>query len=359
MIVVVYGTRPEAIKLAPLVKVLRARKEKVFVIFTNQHRDLVAYKMLPWDLDLNARVENGDVDLFVSSVLEQLNVWFRSAKNVSVVVVQGDTSTAFAAATSAFLRQIPVAHVEAGLRTNRLDSPFPEEGFRQMIDRMATRMYAPTNRNALALIREGRDPSSVVVTGNTGIDAALEIAKFPSVSLGMVTPGFEKPYVLATLHRREALGRPLQSVCGALLRVVNETALHVVIPLHPNPKVRETVTSILGNHPKISLCEALSYAVLVTVMLGAECVLTDSGGIQEEAPTLGVPVLVAREVTEREEAVEAGSAILVGFDEEKIFREIVRLHADPVARAFMATPRPVFGDGSASERIADDLLASF
>jgi UDP-N-acetylglucosamine 2-epimerase len=268
----------------------------------------------------------------------------------SFLLAQGDTATAFAATLAAFHRKIPTGHVEAGLRTYRLDAPFPEEAYRQMVDRVATRLYAPTEGARANLLREGRAAGDILVTGNTGIDAVLALAQSgDGRCLGAA------PFVLATLHRREAFGAPLEAMCRALVRIARDAGLGVVLPVHPNPGVRRTVRERLAGVPGITLTDPLPYPDLVQTMLGALCVVTDSGGIQEEAPTLGVPVLVTRETTERPEAVEAGSAVLVGFAEDRIVEEVIRLHRDPAARARMAVKRPVYGDGKASERIAEDV----
>lgn len=345
MIVVVYGTRPEAIKLAPLVRELRKRDMHVFLVCTGQHRELLdAVDFVP---DVNLCLMDGTQapSVLLSRALGAVDGVLPA--DAQWVIVQGDTATAMAGALAAFQRQLPIAHVEAGLRTYDLGAPFPEEGYRQMIDRLATRLYAPTEAAKARLVAE-KAYGRIVVTGNTGIDAATQ-ALVPA----RTTP---YPYVLATVHRREAFGAPMESICRALVRITRETDLHVWLPVHPNPAARATVERICGNAARVHICQPMTHLDMLSALQSAAFVLTDSGGLQEEAPTFGVPVLVAREKTERYEAVEAGNAILVGFDEDRIVREIVRLRSDQNAYARMATPRPIFGDGRASQRIADDLL---
>jgi len=353
-VMVVYGTRPEAIKLGPVIRALRGRQRvRVTALCTGQHRELLenaeaAIAEVP-EVELSLMQPGQTPTQFIARASERLDAVLGDLAP-RFLLAQGDTATAFAATVGAFHRRVPTGHVEAGLRTYRLDAPFPEEGYRQMIDRVATRLYAPTSGAQQNLVREGRSEGDVLVTGNTGIDAVLEIVR-SGIGRCVGTP----PFVLATMHRREAFGPPLEGMCRALLRVAHEGDLHVVLPVHPNPGVQATVRRLLSDDPRIQLTAPLPYADLVQTMLRAVCVVTDSGGIQEEAPTLGVPVLVTRETTERPEAVGAGSAILVGFDEDRIVREVLRLHHDPTARAAMAVKRPVYGDGRASERIADDI----
>jgi UDP-N-acetylglucosamine 2-epimerase (non-hydrolysing) len=270
----------------------------------------------------------------------------------SMVLAQGDTATTFAATLTAFHRRIRVGHIEAGLRTYDLERPFPEEGYRQMVDRVADRLYAPTQAAADNLQREGRKAADIVVTGNTGIDALLNVAR----SSGGVCRG-EAPFVLATFHRREAFGEPMRRMFRALGRIA-DAGIGVVLPLHPNPEVGKAAREALAGRSKVTLCDPLPYPDTVKTMQKALCVVTDSGGIQEEAPTLGVPVLVAREATERLESVEAGAARLVGHDEDLIVSEVLRLRDDVTARAKMARPVMLFGDGLASQRIVADLLGN-
>jgi UDP-N-acetylglucosamine 2-epimerase (non-hydrolysing) len=354
---VVYGTRPEAVKLAPVARAARsAGTLDVTVICAGQHRELLAnaeaaFAGLP-DVELGLMRDGQTPVEFIARAVDKLDALL-AKQSPAMVLVQGDTATAFAATLVAFHRGIATGHVEAGLRTYDLLAPFPEEGYRQMIDRIATRLYAPTEISRQNLVSEGRRASDVLVTGNTGIDAVMAIA-----ASGLGRSWGEPPFVLSTLHRREAFGEPLRRMCRALRRIALEGKLSVLLPVHPNPNVRATVHELLGDVPGVRLCDPLPYPDLVQTMLRAVCVVTDSGGIQEEAPTLGVPVLVTRETTERPEAVSAGSALLVGNDEDRIVSEVLRLHQDPAARAKMATPRNVYGDGKASARILSDVLAT-
>lgn len=351
MIEIVYGTRPEAIKLAPLVRELRGRKADVYVVCTGQHVELLrGVDMVP-DVALDLMEIDQSPARFLSRALAKLDRLLDVLTSPAEwVVVQGDTSSAFAGALAAFHRGIKVAHVEAGLRTYDRAAPFPEEGYRQMIDRIADNLYAPTN-TARSYLCDENVQGKIVVTGNTGVDAALH-----AISLGWGRCEWPTPFVLATMHRRESFGDPMRAICRALLRVVHARDLHVVLPVHPNPSVRTVVEDILGHEPRVHLTAPLAYVDLLAAMQKCLCVVTDSGGIQEEAPTLGVPVLVTRETSERMEAVHAGNAILTGWNEDLIVREILELYTNKAHRARMATPRPVFGDGQASKRIADDLL---
>lgn len=346
MITVVYGTRPEAIKLAPVVDELRSRSSQVRAICTGQHQELLDAVALKADVALELMEPNQTPTAFIARALKRIDEELDAS--TEWVLVQGDTATAFAASLVAFQRKISIGHVEAGLRTYDLEAPFPEEGYRQMIDRIATRLYAPTMRAKENLIREGRLQSDILITGNTGIDAAMRA--------GLGRSHGKPPFILVTIHRRESFGAPIEQVCRALLRIVKTTDLNVVLPMHPNPNVRRTLEAMLRGQPQIQLIDPLGYTDLLATMCHSMCVLTDSGGIQEEAPTFGIPVLVARATTERPEAIEAGAARFVGFDEDLIVREVIRLHTEPHVRAQMAVPRYLFGDGQASERIANDLL---
>lgn len=342
MIAVVYGTRPEAIKLFPVVDTLRERGAEVRVICTGQHEGLLDEIPIHPDVNLALMKENQAPSAFVASAMTALDKSFTDSRP-EFVLVQGDTASAFAGALAAFHHKIPSGHVEAGLRTYRLDAPFPEEGYRQMVDRIATRLYAPTEKAKSNLLTEGR--LDVLVTGNTGIDAALSVK-------GGECWG-DPPFVLATLHRREAIGEKMKAVGRALIRIARTTDMQIVVPLHPNPNVQAILREMLKDEPRVRLVRPLNYPDFIATMKKAACVVTDSGGIQEEAPNFGVPVLVARETTERPEAVEAGSAALVGFDETFIVALVTRIRSEP--HHTMTKVRQIFGDGRASGRIAADL----
>lgn len=347
------GTRPEAIKMVPVVQRLRREPSRFDVTFcaTAQHRQLLDQVLglfgLAPDLDLDLMREDQTLSelasrLFVEAdrVLAQLTPdW---------LLVQGDTTTALCCALAAFHRRIPVAHVEAGLRTGDLGAPFPEEMNRRVVDLVCAAGFAPTRRAADALAAEGIPRSRIHLTGNTVVDALLQIAAREG-------PVAEEDLVLITAHRRESFGRPLEGIVRAIARLARAfPATRFVHVVHPNPNVVAAVRQNEGL-PNVELCEPLDYRELVGLLRRCRFALTDSGGIQEEAPTFRKPVLVMREKTERPEGIEAGLALLVGTDEEKIFAEASRLLTDEAARRSMAEGPNPYGDGRASDRIADAL----
>jgi UDP-N-acetylglucosamine 2-epimerase (non-hydrolysing) len=355
---VVIGTRPEAIKLAPVIRAARVAGIDVRVCVTGQHREMLRpilelFDIVP-DHDLDLMTPGQTLSRITAAVLEgTTNVI--EACNPSWVIVQGDTTTALAASLASFYRGVPVAHVEAGLRTNDKRQPFPEEANRRIVDDLADLHFAPTERARANLLREGRSSTTVRVTGNTGIDALqyalaldYEIASGP---LAAVPRG--RRIVLVTAHRRESFGAGILAICQAIERLVREVDdIQIVYPVHLNPNVRDPVREHLSGRERISLLPPLDYMSLIQLMRASTLILTDSGGIQEEAPTLGRPVLVLRDVTERPEAVEAGCARVVGTSESRIVREARRLLEDDAAYRQMAHVANPFGDGHASERIA-------
>ena len=373
-VLVVLGTRPEAIKLAPVVRTLRARPETFDcrVCQTGQHREMLAQTLAAlgvsadYDLALmrpNQRLADLAADA-MRGIADILDSW-----RPDRLVVQGDTATAFAAALAGFYARVPVAHVEAGLRTGDLSAPFPEEGNRQLIGRIAAYHFAPTNRARANLLAEGVAAADVLVTGNTGIDALLAMrarldAGDPALARAIAATRtalrFDPataPFVLVTGHRRENFGDGMDSICRALRRLATARPdLHIVYPVHLNPNVREPVHRHLADLDRIDLIAPIDYPSLVWLMARARLVLTDSGGIQEEAPSLGKPVLVMRETTERQEAIDAGTALLVGTDADRIVGAVTELLDDPDRYAGMARAHNPFGDGHAAERIADTLL---
>jgi UDP-N-acetylglucosamine 2-epimerase (non-hydrolysing) len=270
------------------------------------------------------------------------------------VLVQGDTTTTFAASLAAFYHRIPVGHVEAGLRTGNRYLPFPEEMNRTLTSRLASWHFAPTRRNAETLRSEGIPAADVHVTGNTVIDALQwVVARY---GLDQV-PSNSRRTILVTIHRRESWGARLESACRAIEEILAQRpAVHVVLPVHLNPAVRTTVEGVLGNHPRVELTEPLEYGAFVRRLVACDLVLTDSGGVQEEAPALGKPVLVLRSETERQEAIDAGTALLVGTDPGVIVRETLRLLDEPAAYEAMARAVNPYGDGRASQRIVDLLI---
>ena len=355
LITIVLGTRPEAIKLAPVILAFQACEDfRTRVVLTGQHREMVTQVMglfgLAADHDLRLMAPKQTLTHVTCAALQGLRDEFL-AHRPDLVLVQGDTTTAFASALAAFYEQIPIGHVEAGLRTDNLFDPFPEEANRRLISQLALLHFAPTERSA-ANLRASGVMGEIHTTGNTVIDALLRMA---ASSPSLTIPGLDweqQRVLLATVHRRENWGERLQSIAEGFLAVLErfpDTAL--LLPLHRNPTVREPLQTLLGDHPRAFLCEPLDYDALVAAIRGSTLLLTDSGGLQEEAPALGKPVLVLRRTTERPEAVEAGTARLVGTDSAAILAAASELLSDPVAYGAMAQARNPFGDGHASERI--------
>ncbi len=363
-ILVVLGTRPEVIKLAPVIHALRAREDAVrlCVCSTAQHREmldeaLAAFEITP-ELDLGLMRANqrlGGLFGRMSSALDAVV----TEQDPDIVVVQGDTLTVMAGAIVSFLNGARVAHVEAGLRTDDKRSPFPEEVSRRVAGVVADHHFAPTAAAAEALIGEGVSPATVRVTGNTGIDALFwmkeRLSKQP---LPETVPLDGRRLVLVTAHRRESFGEPLRETFTALRELTDRFPdVHLVYPVHLNPNVKGPAHELLGGHPRITLLEPLAYPQLTSLLLRAELVITDSGGLQEEAPSVGKPVLVLREKTERPEAVEAGVAQLVGTDRERILAAAGELLGDRETLAAMGRPEVLlYGDGRAAARIVEDLV---
>jgi UDP-N-acetylglucosamine 2-epimerase (non-hydrolysing) len=356
-VLVVYGTRPEAIKMAPVIEALRRRPETfaVRVCTTGQHREMLdqvqdLFGLTP-DLDLQLMQPDQTLNGLSAAALSTLDRVLAS-EAPDWLLVQGDTTTAMTAGLAAFHRGVKVGHVEAGLRTGDLRHPFPEEANRRIIDLLADALFAPTGRSRDALLAEGTDSAKIHVVGNTVIDALQTLVGQDGHAPGeSESPG--RPEVLVTVHRRESFGAPIREIFAALRRLA-ETFPEVgfVYPVHRNPNVRGPAFEILGGLPNLELCEPLDYRELVRHLERCRLVLTDSGGIQEEAPTFGKPVLVLRETTERPEGVDAGVARLVGADRERIFDEAARLLRSEEAYQAMARAVNPYGDGRAAERIA-------
>ena len=354
---IVLGTRPEAIKLAPVIQAFQQADDfNTRVVLTGQHREMVAQVMelfgLKADRDLALMAPKQTLTHVTCSALQGLKEEFEQFRP-ELVLVQGDTTTAFASALAAFYEQIPVGHVEAGLRTDNILDPYPEEANRRLISQLAQLHFAPTEVSA-ANCRASGVVGEVCISGNTVIDALLLMAeKAPPFEL----PGLDvdkQRVILATVHRRENWGERLQEIGRGFLQVLDrfpDTAL--LLPLHRNPTVREPLQALLGNHPRAFLTEPLDYDRLVAAMRGATLLLTDSGGLQEEAPALGKPVLVLRRTTERPEAVDAGTAKLIGTDAADILRETALLLENSEAYEAMARAHNPFGDGQASARILE------
>ncbi len=360
-VMLIFGTRPEAIKMAPLVKELQRRDNiKTIVCVTAQHRQMLDQVLQTFaihpDYDLNIMKANQTLSQITSRVLEGLESIMQQEKP-DLVLVHGDTSTTYAGALAAFYNHIRIGHVEAGLRTYDKYSPFPEEMNRQMVGVLADLHFAPTAKSKENLLREGKAQERVFVTGNTAIDALNTT----------VSDGYQHPIldwakdsrlILLTAHRRENLGEPMRRMFHAIFRIVEEHPdVKVVYPIHMNPIVREIAAEVFGNHERIRLIEPLEVFDFHNFIARSHLILTDSGGIQEEAPSLGKPVLVLRDTTERPEGVEAGTLKLAGTDENVIYEEIQELLTNQNAYDAMAHAANPYGDGHASERIADVIEA--
>lgn len=368
-VLVVVGTRPEAIKLAPVILALQRRKQvNVQVVLTGQHDTLVTSMLQTFGvgIDLNLELMRPGQTLYdlAQGCMEGLRDAVRSLAP-DLLIVQGDTASVFFGALVGFFENVPVAHVEAGLRSGDLRQPFPEEGFRRLTGALARWHFAPTVGAKRALLAEGIQPSQIHLVGNTVVDALHEIQdrRLPieNPSLKALIHGSSskesEPWALLTTHRRESQGDPMRRVFETVRTLAEEDGLHVLYPVHPNPAVRTLAEAILGNSPRVTLVNPLSYGDLVHALASATFVLTDSGGIQEEAPTFGTPVLVLREVTERPEGVATGVSRLVGTDPALILAEARRLLTDPRDGSTVAPlPTNPYGDGHAAERIARILL---
>lgn len=357
-IMTIFGTRPEAIKMAPVIAELRKHPDiETRVCITAQHREMLDQVMalfhIQADYDLNIMAQGQTLYDITGRVLRGLQEVF-AKERPDCVLVHGDTTTTFTAALAAFYAQIPVGHVEAGLRTGNLLSPFPEEANRQLTGVLANYHFAPTETARDNLLREHKKAETIFVTGNTVIDALFATVKkdytFADAAIEQIEE--HKRVILVTTHRRENLGAPMHHVYRALRRLVDDIPdTEIVFPVHRNPLVREAVAEELEGHDRIHLVEPMEYEPFTNLMARSAIVLTDSGGIQEEAPSLGKPVLVLRDTTERPEAVAAGTVKLVGTDEETIYETAHRLLTDESAYRQMAEAVNPYGDGRAAARI--------
>lgn len=361
-ILFIFGTRPEAIKLCPVIRRVRERDSglEAFACVTAQHRSMLdqvldCFELRP-DFDLNLMTPGQTLAETTSRVLASLDP-ILAAKRFDMAVVQGDTTTTMAGAMAAFYRGIPVAHVEAGLRTWDLSAPFPEEMNRVVTGRLASLHFAPTEGSRQNLLSEGVPDDRIFVTGNTGIDAVLYVAR--ALQRGALSvPKWEgldprKKLIVVTAHRRESFGDGIDRICQALAALAQRDDTQIVYPVHRNPNVLRPVTAQLGRLSNVLLVEPLDYPRFVDLMRRAYLIVTDSGGIQEEAPSLGKPVLVMRDCTERPEAVAAGTVKLVGADAAKIVREAEFLLEDSAEYERMSRTHNPYGDGRASERIIE------
>lgn len=365
-VLTVIGTRPEAIKLAPVLLELQRRVSTFssFVCATGQHREMVdqvlpAFGIQP-DHDLGLMLPEQTLAQITARAVDGLNALIER-ENPHLVLVQGDTTTAFCGALAAYYNKKTVAHVEAGLRTGNRFAPFPEEINRRLISSLTNYHFAPTDGAKAALLAEGVSASSIFVTGNTVIDALFCVRDFvrsnqPDLPNGLAQELDGNQVVLVTGHRRESFGKGFENICGAIREIADAFSnVLFIYAVHLNPNVREPVNRILGGHTRIRLIEPQPYLSFVWLMDRASILLTDSGGVQEEAPSLGKPVLVMRETTERPEGVAAGNARLVGVRKEGIAGELIRLLEDPEERAAMGAISNPYGDGRAAVRIADVL----
>lgn len=363
-VLVVLGTRPEAVKLAPVIRALRALPQLTTTVCVSaQHRQMLDQVLATFDIvpqyDLDVMQPRQSLELLTARVLEGVSQVIEAEKP-DVVLVQGDTTTAFAGSLAAFYRRVPVGHVEAGLRTGDPLNPFPEEMNRRLTGAIAAMHFAPTEAARQNLLREGVAPDGITVTGNTVIDALLDVVSRPWAPVDAPLQGLSGRLILVTTHRRESLGTPLHRICDAVSRLADAHPEDTfLLPVHLNPRVRETVFGLLSGRDNIRLVEPLDYVAFAHTMRRSHLILTDSGGIQEEAPSLNVPVLVLRDTTERPEAVQAGAALLVGTDAERIVREAERLLTDAESYRRMASAPNPFGDGHAGERIAQAIASRF
>jgi UDP-N-acetylglucosamine 2-epimerase len=369
---VVFGTRPEAIKLAPVIRCLNDTASLTCTVcVTAQHRELLdevleVFSIEP-DVDLDLMRPGQDLPGLTARALLALGDSFERSRP-DLVLIQGDTTTTFCAALAAFYAGIPVGHVEAGLRTHDLGAPWPEEANRVMTSRLATLHFAATEWNRDNLVREGVDEASIFVTGNPVIDALHDVLRMqdadpgrdPGLGETIVPVDSAEPLVLITAHRRESFGQPLEHVCTAISVLASEFSDHrFVFAVHPNPNVQQTVRAHLGHSEaaNVTLTEPLSYRNFARLMAASRLIVTDSGGIQEEAPSLGVPVLVVRRSTERPEGIEAGSVKLVGTDPDRIVETARDVLSGGAEYQRMARARNPYGDGNASRRIVERCVA--
>ena len=362
-IMLVFGTRPEAIKMCPLVKELKTRKNiETIVCVTGQHREMLQQVLECFDVvpDYNLDIMQDKQTLFdvTTNIINKIKNVLEEVKP-DVVLVHGDTSTTFVTALCAFYKQIPVGHVEAGLRTYNIYSPYPEEFNRQATGIIAKYHFAPTEMSKENLIKEGKNIEDIYVTGNTAIDALKTTVKeeYESEVLDWAK---DSKLIVLTAHRRENLGQPLKNMFSAIKRIVDEDEnIKVVYPIHKNPLVREAANEILGNDERIRLIEPLEVVEFHNLLARAYIIMTDSGGIQEEAPALGKPVLVLRNTTERPEGIEAGTLKLAGTNEEKIYSLTKELLTNREAYEKMSKATNPYGDGKASKRIADSIIERY
>jgi len=362
-VMTVFGTRPEAIKMAPVVKALEKQERLVSrVVVTAQHREMLdqvvnLFQIKP-DYDLDLMKHGQTLASLTAGVMEGMDR-ILSEEKPDLIIVQGDTTTTFVSALAAFYHKIPVGHVEAGLRTGEKYSPWPEEINRKLTGGLADLHFAPTGMSRDNLLREGIEPSRIFVTGNTVIDALIATVQqdysFADQEINRIlNANRDRRLILMTTHRRENWGKPMRQIYLALETVLRQNSdTYVIFPVHKNPTVRKVVAEILGNNERVHLVEPMDYEPFVNLLAKSYLILTDSGGIQEEAPSLGKPVLCVRDTTERPEAVAAGTVLLVGTNYNSVLENLTRLLSDRDAYQKMSQAANPYGDGSASRKIAE------
>jgi UDP-N-acetylglucosamine 2-epimerase (non-hydrolysing) len=365
-IITIFGTRPEAIKMAPVIKALQRRSDRcdVRVCVTAQHRELLDQVLEVFDIrpdyDLKVMKERQTLSYLTASILSGLDPILQAEKP-DWILVQGDTTTAMTGALAGFYHRIRVGHIEAGLRTGDRYSPYPEEVNRRIADQVSDLHFAPTERMKNNLLKEGFAPDTILVTGNTVIDALLDIVKRDTPDREDTLQSQLKPdrrLIVVTAHRRENFGAPFEEICGAIrdLALKYTSSIQIVYPVHPNPHVKEQAYALLSGLENIILTSPMEYLPFAHLLKKTTLILTDSGGIQEEAPSLGVPVLVLRESTERPEGVDAGTLRIIGTDRRRIVEEASLLLDNPEEHARMARSANPYGDGHASERIVEAII---
>lgn len=361
-IALVFGTRPEAIKMAPVYHELKNAGLNVKVLLTGQHKEMVyqvlnLFEIKP-DYDLNVMKRGQDLPELTSRLIKKIDKVIKSEK-FDYILVQGDTTSAFAGALVGYYNQIPVGHIEAGLRTGNIFSPFPEEGNRKLIGNIVDIHFAPTVVNSKNLLKEGYCSSKIIETGNTVIDALYWIKQNKSSDLEKIKEKYnihDKKYILMTMHRRENWGEPMENVLKGVRKYLEKNKdLYLVFPMHLNPLVRECVNKVLDGFERKILINPLDYLEFIAVMDGAHYIMTDSGGVQEEAPSLGKPTLVLRDTTERPEAIEAGTAKLIGTSVEDVY-DYMRLLEGNLYQAMSKANNP-YGDGKTSKKILNYLIS--
>ena len=362
-VMTIFGTRPEAIKMAPLVKELKSRKEiECIVCVTAQHRQMLdqvlkTFEIVP-DYDLDIMKQGQTLSDITARVLKGLEEVIQEVKP-NIILVHGDTTTTFAGALAAYYNQVDIGHVEAGLRTWNKYSPYPEEMNRQMVGVLADMHFAPTENSKASLLKEGKKEETIFVTGNTAIDA-LATTVHKNYTHPILDWAKGSRMILITAHRRENLGEPMRGMFQAIRRIVEEYPdVKAVYPVHLNPKVREVANEVLGDNEKIKLIDPLEVIDFHNFIANSYLILTDSGGIQEEAPSLGKPVLVLRDTTERPEGIQAGTLKLAGTDEETIYQLTKQLLEDQEEYRKMSKASNPYGDGKASQRIADAIIQRY